>query len=253
MKQIKADLHNHLATFIYKGSFNDVIDIAYKRLGSNGIFSITNGYDNRYEDFLNLKTSYKKESIGNSIYIPNKKILIIKGQEVFTKQGHLLVLGLSKNINLKHNKNLEDSLKQAKDNNTIVISPHPFFIGGLGNYLIKNHRHLKYFHGIEIHNGEAFYGNEKAKDFYSLIKEDYNLGALSFSDGHSVKEIGSSYTLLEKPNLKTFEKLIESLKKSVQQHNKDFSKDKQSHSIRGALKHSIAWGLMGYLSKKLNN
>lgn len=253
MNQIKADLHNHLATFLYKGSFNEVIDITYKRLGSNGILSITNGYDAKYEDFLNLKTSYEKQDIGNAVYIPEKKILIIKSQEVFTKQGHLLVLGLSKNINLKHNKNLEDSLKQAKDNNIIVISPHSFFINGLGSYLRKNSKFLRYFHGIEIHNGEAFYGNEKAKDFYSLVKEDYNLGALSFSDGHSVKEIGSSYTLLEKLNIETFEKLIESLKKSVQAHNKDFSKDKQGHSIKGALKHSIGWGLIGFLSKKSNN
>lgn len=237
--KIKADLHNHLSTLSnIPKEFNKTLDIAKKRLGKNGILGIINGGDdNRYEDFINLR-GYERQNLGNAIYVPGKEILVLRGQEVFTKQGHLLVLGLKRDIHLKSNQNLENSLKAAKDNNGIIIAVHPFFIFGAGNYLAKNPILLEYFDGIEIFNGEAFYGNKKAREFYNQIKGDYGIGVVSSSDGHSLYEIGFNYTWLEKPNIEDSEKLNYSLRNSIKEH-KDYFEDNQNLSIVGSLEHSI--------------
>ncbi len=238
--KIKADLHNHLSTLSnIPKEFNKVLDIAKKRLGKNGILGIINGGDdNRYENFINLR-GYEKQNIGNAIYVPEKEILVLRGQELFLKQGHILILGLKSNIKSK-NENLEYLLKSTKDNNGIIIAAHLFFFGGIGPYLEKNPELLKYFDGIEIHNGEAFYGNKKAKNFYNKIKNDYDIGACSFQDGHSLYEIGLSYTCLEQPFFENSDKLNSSLRKSIRKH-KDFSKDNQHFSIFGSLDHSLKY------------
>lgn len=83
--KIKTDLHNHLANFTYKRSFNEVVDIIYKRLGSDGILGIVNGYDDRYENFTNLKTSYKKTRYWKCNLYPREKYLNNKRTRSFHK------------------------------------------------------------------------------------------------------------------------------------------------------------------------
>ncbi len=214
MEKIKADLHNHLRTssILEDSDFNNSIDAAYKKLGNGACFGLINMHDRRYEKFADLK-GYDREYIGenkNAIYIPEKDVLVVRGQEVATKQGHLLVLGLGYEVHLKNSASLEDTLKKARNNNGIIIADHPFYMEGTGNYLEKNLNLLKYFDAIEVHNGESAFGlpvgpfsrnaNEKAQEFYSMIKKDYtHLGAIASSDGHSIKEIGSSWTEIDKP------------------------------------------------------
>lgn len=238
--KINTDLHNHLGTNKYNGDFNQVINLSSRQLGPAGILGLCNGDDYRYESFIKLK-GYEREDFKSFIYLPSKNLFIIKGQEVFTKQGHVLVLGLEKDKHIK-SKDLEDVLKEAKDINedNIIMPVHFFFFQGCGNYLRKNPELIKNFDAIEVHSGEAIYGNKKAKQFYELIKEDYELGAVSSSDSHSLYEIGSSQTILELDISSEFEpnKFISSLKKSIRQH-KDYSNDKQTFSLKGFLDHSV--------------
>jgi len=250
--KIKADLHNHLSTTGHiPKDFNKIIDKAKERLGPNGIFGLADGEDNRYETFLKLK-GYERHDINNAIYIPQKEILVLRGQEVFTKQGHILVLGLNRGMNLKDMKNLEDTLKQAKDYGGVTISTHPCFLDGI---VAKNpDKYLKYFEqdlidAFEVYNGESWLplpgytcANKNSQELYNSLKEKYNLGAISSSDGHSVHEIGLSYTWLEKPSYSNAEKLRESLRKSIREH-KDYSKDKQTNSLY-ALDHGFKVGLL---------
>jgi len=243
MAKIKADLHNHLRTSSnMEGLFNKVVDKIRERLGSGGIIAVANYNDKRYESFVNQK-GYIRENLGNAIYIPEKEILIVKGQEIPTKDGDLLILGLKENTHLKSGRILEDTCKEANDNGGIIIGVHFFYVAGVGPSLEENESLLKYFDGFEIHNGEAAiwipgiapaHANKKAQEFYEKIKNDYDTGAISCSDGHSLYEIGSSYIFLEKPNIKNSEKLNKSLRKSIREH-KDFSQDKQKNSYIGAL------------------
>ena len=249
MEKIKADLHNHLRTssILENSDFNNSIDVASRKLGSGACFGLINMHDRRYEKFADLK-GYEREWIGdnkNGIYIPEKDVLVVRGQEITTKQGHLLVLGLGYEIHLKNGISLEETLKKAKDNNGIIITDHPFYTEGTGNYLEKNQKFLEDIDAIEVHNGESAFGlplspfpigaNKKAQDFYSRIKKDYpHLGAISSSDGHSIDEVGSSWTEIDKPEYN--KNFIYSLKDSVRNTNLANCK-KMENSVFGAIKH----------------
>tara|TARA_Y100000310_G_C20518098_1_gene732232 strand:- start:14 stop:751 length:738 start_codon:yes stop_codon:yes gene_type:complete len=242
----KADLHNHLKTkAYYKSTINQVIDISRDRLGSGGILGLANCDDLRYEEFVDLK-GYERENFGTHIYIPEKEITVVKGQEVFTKQGHILCIGLPKNKHVK-SKNLEDALKEARDLGTITIVDHPFFYQGCGDYLNANPELLDFFDAIEVHNGEAFYGNKKAKEFYDELKNYYDIGAISSSDGHSLYEIGSSYSIL---NINNFN--LQSLRNSIRAP-RDVSLDKQHNSYLGTLDHSTKMIIAKALKKLRKN
>lgn len=252
MVKVKADLHNHLRTSSnMEGLFNKVVDKTREKLGPGGIIAVANYNDERYESLVNQK-GYERSYIGNATYIPEKNVLIYKAEEVPTKQGDLLVLGISENKHLKPGRSLEDSLKEAKDNNGINCGVHEFYFAGVGPYL-KRHQHiLEYFDGFEIHNGEAVIyipriapanANKKAQEFYdNIIKPSWlQIGGFSSSDGHSIFEIGSSYTTIEEPPILFAEKLNESIRRSIK-HHRDFSKDKRSNSYIGSLKHIAELG-----------
>lgn len=251
MEKIKADLHNHLRTssILENSDFNNSVDIASEKLGNGACFGMINMHDRRYEKFADLK-GYERVWIGdkkNAIYIPEKNVLIVRGQEVTTKQGHLLVLGLGYDIHLKNGVSLEDTLKKAKDNCGTIITDHPFYTEGIGNYLEKNLKLLEYIDAIEIHNGESAFGlpmspfprnaNKKAQEFYKKIKKDFpNLGAIASSDGHSIDELGSSWTEIDKLDVKNPGNFIYSLKDSVRNTNLDNCKQ-MKNSVFGAIKH----------------
>lgn len=249
MEKIKADLHNHLRTssILENSDFNNSIDVACKKLGSGACFGMINMHDRRYEKFADLK-GYDREWIGdnkNAIYIPEKDVLVIRGQEVTTKQGHLLVLGLDYDVHLKNGISLEETLEKAKDNNGIIIADHPFYIEGIGKSLEKNMQLLKSLDAIEVHNGEASFGlpigpfsigaNKKAQKFYSKIKNDYpHLGAIASSDGHSIEEVGSSWTEIDKPEYN--KNFVYSLKNSIRNTNLESCKEMKNSSF-SAVKH----------------
>ncbi len=247
--RIKADLHNHLRTssILEDSDFNNSIDVASKKLGKDACFGLINMHDRRYEKFSDLK-GYDREWVGdnkNAVYIPEKDVLIVRGQEVTTKQGHLLVLGLGYDVHLKNSASLEDTLKKARDNNGIVIADHPFYMEGAGNYLEKNPKLLENIDAVEVHNGEAAFGlpvgpfsrnaNKKAQEFYRIVKKYYvHLGAIASSDGHSIEEVGSSWTEIDKVEYN--KNFIYSLKESVRNTNLETRK-KMKGSVFGSVKH----------------
>jgi len=95
-------------------------------------------------------------------------VIVIKGQEVPTTEGHLLVLGIDHNRHLKEHKSLEYTLKEARNCNGTVIIDHPFYLNGLGNHLRKNLKLFDYIDAIEIHNGEASFGLPIKNTSFSL-------------------------------------------------------------------------------------
>jgi len=257
MAKIKTDLHNHFSTLENFGDiFNQVINTAQRNLGRGGIFGVINAQDEgigRYETLLR-QGGRKVKDLDNAFYVPNKDIYAIKGQEVFTQDGHILVLGLNHKVKLKDYRSLEDSLKEAKDHNAIIIADHCFFIDGIFYKKISS-KYLKDLDGIEIHNGKAWLptlrcinSNKKAQLLYKIMGDDFNIGAISTSDGHSIKEIGMSYTILEQPDFSSPERLIESLRKSIREH-KDWSDDKQTNAYFPTLKHSVKVAGLRILSK----
>lgn len=86
----KTDLHNHLRTSSRPLKyFNEVADAASKTLGEGGVLGVVDFCDSRYKNLINLR-GYERQNLGenqNGIYIPEKDIYMIGGQEVPTKEG----------------------------------------------------------------------------------------------------------------------------------------------------------------------
>ncbi len=263
--EVKADLHNHLSTVRedLSGLAIKSVERASKNLGLHGVIGIINAQDKgigRYETFISGLRGYDTDDIGNAVYVPEKAIYVVRGQEVFTKdqRGHLLILGLNKGVKLEDRVPLQDTLKQAKDLGGVTVLDHPCFADGV---IARNpEKYLEFLEkglvdGIEVHNGEAwlpipgyFPANRKAQGLFWELMQRYNIGALSSSDGHSVREIGSSYTLLGQPDFENADKLRETLRKAIREH-KDFSQDRQTNSYLPALNHGFKVASLRFLSK----
>lgn len=247
---VKADLHNHLRTSkrVLNGDFNRVIDATSAKLGEDAIIGIVNRSDRKYEELVSQR-GYDREFIegnGSVVYVPEKKVYLVKGQQVQSNEGNLLVLGVPKGVNLLEGKSLEDTIKEAQEKWGIIIASNLLHKNGIWNYLIKNLNLVEYFDGIEVYNSKAEFScplspyasdaNGTAKDFYRFVRGEYfQLGALSSSDGDSFYEIGSSYTELPNPDKNNFKKW---LKDSIHKTNLE-TKRKNSPSRLGAIDHLL--------------
>ncbi len=265
-KNMKADLHNHLRTSsnLQEIDFNIAISLAMKRLGINSVFGLVNFADGRYEEFIGFR-GYDRIYLGNTknaIYIPEKGVLVVKGQEVPTKQGHILILGLGYDIHLKQFRDLEDTLKEAKDNDGTVIVDHPFHLNGLGSYLEANPQFLEEIDAIEVYNGEACFGipktsfpyraNRRAQEFYDKIKRDFvHLGALASSDGHSMYELGRNWTEIDNIDMNKLNFLY-SLRNSVRNTNKSTKMKKYPlFGIFGSMDHIVDLAFITKIAPKI--
>ena len=241
--RIKADFHNHLRTSsnLQDEDFNQSIDLAHRRLGRGGAFGMINFSDTRYERFSELG-GYQRIYVGpqkNAIYIPEKDILVVKGQEVPTEQGHLLVLGLGYDQHIKQHQSLEDTINEARKYGATIVADHPFFAEGIGSYLKgKGNRHLKEIDAIETYNGEATIGifsNFRAKNFTRMSRD---IGSLATSDGHSMYKLGSAWTEVDEIS-KNPNDFLMSLRSSVK--NTKNSRQKKSYlaGFFGAIDHIL--------------
>lgn len=261
--KVKADLHNHLRTSsrYFERDFNKAVDKASRKLGAGAVLGVVNFSDWRYEHLTNLR-GYERQSLGsnkNGVYVPEKDVYIVKGQEVPTKEGHLLVFGTGERVHLREGRKLEDTIKEAREQNGIIVVEHPFHSNGLGNYLEQNLEILLHVDAIEIHNGEASFGfpigpipfraNKKAQEFYARIKADFpNLGAISSSDGHSMYELGSSWTEIKKPTIEDF---VGSLKESVRKTDLSTPR-KMKGSVFGAIDHIVDLIFISKIAPKIS-
>lgn len=130
------------------------------------------------------------------------KAVLILGQEIKTKLGDVLGLFLKKEVKSKE---LMAVIKEIKEQDGIVILPHPF-------YPLKSFKGdiLKYkdlIDGIEIFNAKSILSlaNKKAARF----AQKYNLATIAGSDAHYYKNVGDAYTLAEEAkNLAEFKAAI---------------------------------------------
>ena len=240
MRIVKSTPHNHLRTssYITEIDANDAVKIASKRLGKGGVLGVINFNpsenepDQRWSLFFdNLR--YDKINTENGVYIPKLDLLAVHGQEVPTKEGyHVLLLGTTVKQNVRNNSSLDDVLTLKDKFGAIAIADHPFHKNGIGNFLKENPEYYNSFDGYEVFNGIALNNkkypnaNFKASTEFSNIQQNYpNLFPFASDDGHSVYEIGKSYSNIEMPSdyevFRNFpEKVVEALKEGYKA-NKD--------------------------------
>lgn len=246
--KVKADLHNHLRTSsrIEKGDFNKVADIASSRLGSGGVLGIVNFSDRRYENLIDLP-GYERVYLGedrNGVYIPEKDVFFVKGQEIPTREGHLLSIGGEYRTHLSEGKDLCDTLYYSNVSGNVSIADHPLSRLGIGDSLKPDSKLgktlIKRLDAIEIHNGEtsfSFNSLERAFSLYKLLTSvNPYLGAISSSDGHSFYEIGTNWTEIERPEIWSDFRFNRSLKEAISSTHENTNR-KINHSLIGVLDH----------------
>ncbi len=206
----KVDFHNHWTTKSRVLSPEYVPQITLKALGNGGIVGLVNYGDRRYEAFCENINSMSDEDpikrrysdLENALVYDDgqNKVMILKGQEVKTSDGDLLVMALTKNTHLKHERSLEDTCKEAKDQNGVIILTTPYFRSRVGQTMEENPKLWKYIDAIEVHNGN-WIGGSKNKEtrnlYFNYIKdrEDFEaIGLIASSDGHSHAEVGKSHS-----------------------------------------------------------
>lgn len=166
----------------------------------------------------------------------------------------MLVLGLGFEQHIRQNQDLEDTIRETDEKSegeAIKIADHPFFMAGIGHYLEYLPELVHCFDAFEI-NGEAAWGNRKARRFYEKVKpHNPQLGLVCSSDGHSSHELGKSWTELdiEIPGMYTDE-FLPRLKQAVNSTN--LQTPSQTHvSYAGAIMHLIKLGLITQVAPRI--
>lgn len=257
MRYVKADLHNHFSTKSRVLDPNKIADTVRGRLGIGGICALVNYGCQRFEAFAR-KAESSATRLGNAVYFPDREVLIVKGEEVPTEDGDLLVLGTQEGFHMAlRRQTLEYSLREAtEEGNGITIIPHPYFHSRVGEKIEKEPEILSSVDAIEIHNGQSSYrSNNKARRLHRKVgARFYNLGKLASSDGHSYFEVGKSWTALQMPRdfsqLNNSESLIENLRRAIKETSDYFSDEspydydysderfRRERSITGTLIHA---------------
>lgn len=224
----KVDLHNHLGRNGDNPGFDETIDVAFRRLGYGGIVGICNDgpTDYRYENFIEQKKGrYQRVNIGDSgraVWVPEKNIVVVGVEEVEPEDGgHFLCVGMPKREKVG-TRNLGRALERADEFGVAKIIVHPFGIGGFGHYLKTGEGILEEFDAYEVYNSSAalgdfvpllgFRANCLAAKFYDeRIDSRYSVGAVSFTDGHSVNVIGRAHSWVPSfsPEKREFESVLQ--------------------------------------------
>ncbi|MEA3329892.1 MAG: hypothetical protein U9Q06_04060 [Nanoarchaeota archaeon] len=263
MRRVKVDIHNHLQTSsdMSKIDSEKVINYAKQVLGPGGILGIVNMKDRRYEDFImNVDSAIPTIDLerGDLYGTGLNNFLLVKCQEIATQQGHLLAIAMPKNESVDDGMSIEDTICEVKELEGIICVDHPFGWGGAGNYLLEHPKYLESgkIDAWETHNGETalyipgksnLFANKKSQRVYDKqIRVSCPVAELWSSDGHSVTEIGSSYTELLMPEDYQDIDLSATLKSAIKQTRFIGIEGKKTNSYVGAVRHAVALsGIIG--------
>jgi len=192
---LKADLHIHTKEDpqdIIRYNARKLIDKA--ALQGFDVISITN------HDII----TYSKKLVD---YAKKKGILLIPGTEVTIKGKHLLIYNIT-NEELFTIKSIDD-LKMFKRKRYLIVVPHPFFLKKfcLSKELIEN---TGLFDAIEFSSNYSKRLNINKKAI--MFSKKKSIPLIGASDSHSLKQFGSTYTLIDAD--KNIESIFNAIKNS---------------------------------------
>ncbi|MBN2095224.1 MAG: PHP domain-containing protein [Candidatus Aenigmarchaeota archaeon] len=152
--------------------FSSPIEMAKvaKRQGLNGI-AITD--HNSFKAWHSLK-HFKAENF-----------LALPGEEISTRQGHLLALGISEEI--KPAQHFLETIDKIHAQGGIAVAPHPFDLGELG--LAERAQHADAVEVFNAMNVDHF-SNVRA----GIFAKYHNMGRTAGSDAHTSAMVGKAIT-----------------------------------------------------------
>ncbi|MEJ2586916.1 MAG: PHP domain-containing protein [Deltaproteobacteria bacterium] len=119
--------------------------------------------------------------------------LILRGNEISTDQGDMLVFGFD--VDIKGIIQLADLEKQVHESGGFIIAAHPFrgfLTFGIGHLGLTTEKAIQrplfqYVDAVEVLNSKV---SDKENRFSSQVAEGLNLPQTGGSDAHEVKEVG---------------------------------------------------------------
>lgn len=176
------------------------------------ILYITNFNDSRYEDWTSKEQIEAAKKAGYEIeqgeyYTFAKKdnriIALGKSQETSTDRGHILFSGLKKNKKFSDKKALEETLKEATDNE-LKIADHPYAtLKGQNGIMATSKNQEEDAKKVDAfeRNGN-FYLPFSIANFRAIINaRKYGKPLISDSDGHHPRDIGHTYNIFMSKDL----------------------------------------------------
>lgn len=121
---------------------------------------------------------------------------VIVGSEVMTNRGEIIGLFLSEEIKSKQ---FYEVIDEIKDQNGIVIVPHPFDEMRSSSFNIEK-EDIKCIDNIEILNSRCL--NEKYNHMANTFAKKNNLGVTGGSDAHFANEIGYAGVIIETDDIR---------------------------------------------------
>jgi len=203
---LKADFHTHTNHVLKNDSIispKQMINLAAKN--NIEVLSIT---DHRSESFLyKIKKCKGSSKTYNHIkdYAKKKGILLIPGMEIHVEGKETLLI----NLNDEYKDLTFDDLYDLKEENVLVMAPHPFY--GRSKCLGKKiEEHHKLFDAIEISHlyTNFFNPNKKAIE----IAEKYKKTLVANSDAHLPWHINLQFNLLDCE--KNIDSVLEAIRKN---------------------------------------
>jgi predicted metal-dependent phosphoesterase TrpH len=172
------DLHVH--TYRYSGcSVLDPVDLVRRAedLNLSGIAITEHDQAWSENEIEGLKRQTKTD------------LLILRGQEVSSQTGHLLVFGYYDNLEHRH---VEEVLDKVHKNGGLVILPHPFRYGDFEGSSFDNLKtEFARYDGIEVFNGNQSPDNN---NYGEKVWEELGLIGIGGSDAHSINMVGRYLT-----------------------------------------------------------
>lgn len=249
LQSVRADLHNHAAG---ARDFNRLIDTVANRLGDGGIIGLLDFFEHRHFSRIAQLPGYERVWLDDrhtAFYVPERRLAVVGGQELATRDGEFLAVGLPGEARLERGRSLDEALKWAKDCGAITLAPHPFYVDGIGPTLQARPELLDFVDAIEVFNASADFwlplppflhcrhANAKALNFYHAIAASRANppGVCASSDSHYLSALGTSATRIAPPDPGNF---IGSLAASLRQSTPADLIRKPG--IRHALRHVMA-------------
>lgn len=172
---MRMDLHIH-SSFSSDGRESPTDILKYARnLGLGGVAIL---------DHNEIKGSLKAYQLAREM-----DIIVVRGLEVSTEEGHIVAYGVDQMIPAQ--KSIQETAEIIQDLGGISVAPHPYrFWSGIGGKRVSP----RHFSGVEVQNARCTARNNRRS---LRLAERLNLGVTGGTDAHNLSEIGKAYTNLE--------------------------------------------------------
>lgn len=131
-------------------------------------------------------------------------LLIVRGMEISSAEGHILAYGIEEEV--PRGLSAKETIQRVADLGGLAVAAHPHrFWSGLGDVVTRKAG----FHAIEVLNARSIASHNHRAE---ALAEELGLPTTAGSDAHSLVDIGKALVLLPE-GLESEEDVLEALRK----------------------------------------